>query len=191
MRDTSLRISIGSKGRKLFRLDTPSHPLAEQDGQTEAESGRLWSLIWGKVQSASQERRGGVRHPAVSHEIWVGWSTRDQFEAIDGLLINISRGGALIVLKSRPPRDRPVWVYKQVASSVWSVRGGVVGHTPGARRRLCCPVPVRHPLPHRALRVGGLRRSFGPEPERCFADCPRVSSLSAGPHAQTERSSDR
>jgi hypothetical protein len=132
MRDTPLRITIGSKGRKLFRLDTPSHPLAEQDGQTEAEAetGRLWSLIWGRVHSASQERRGGVRHPAVSQEIWVGWSTRDQFEALDGLLINISRGGALIVLKSRPPKDRPVWVYKQVASSVWSVRGGVVGHTP-------------------------------------------------------------
>jgi hypothetical protein len=130
MRDTPLRISIGSTGRKQVRRDMPSHPLAEQEGQTPAESGRLWSLIWGRIHSASQERRGGVRHPAVSHEIWVGWSTHKQFEALDGLLINISRGGALIVLKFRPPRDRPVWVYKQVRSNVWSVRGDVVGHTP-------------------------------------------------------------
>ena len=149
MRETPLRISIGIRGRKLFRLDTPTHPLAEQDTPPTPENGRLWSLIWGRVQAVTQERRGGMRHPAVSQDIWVGWATRNQFEALDGLLINISRGGALIVLRNRPPRDRPVWVYKEIASSVWSVRGEVVGFTPApggafaVRFQFATPCPTR------------------------------------------------
>jgi PilZ domain len=148
MRDTPLRISLGLSGQKLFRLDKPSHALVESDPERDVENGRLWNLIWGKVSAAAQERRGGVRHPVVSHEIWVGWSARDQFVALDGVMVNISRGGALILLKDRPPRDRPVWVYKDVAGLVRSVRGEVVGFTPApggayaVRFRFATPCPT-------------------------------------------------
>jgi hypothetical protein len=148
MRDKPLRISLAMSERKLFRVDKPSHSLIGPDPKPVAENGRLWNLIWGKVNAAAQERRGGVRHPVVSHEIWAGWSTRDQFVALDGMLVNISRGGALILLQDRPPRDRPVWVYKKVMGVVWSVRGEVVGFTPApggafaVRFRFATPCPT-------------------------------------------------
>jgi hypothetical protein len=150
MRATPLRISLGSSGQKLFRLDKPSHALvdSEPEREREAERGRLWNLLWSKIHAAAPERRGGVRHPVAAHEIWVGWSSRDQFVALDGMMINISRGGALILLKDRPPRNRPVWVYKDVAGDVRSVRGNVVGLTPApggayaVRFRFATPCPT-------------------------------------------------
>jgi hypothetical protein len=148
MRDTPLRISLGSSGRKLFRLDKPSDALVESDPERAVENGRLWHLILRRITASAQERRGGVRHPVASREIWVGWSARDQFVALDGMMINISRGGALVLLKDRPPRDRPVWVYKDVAGVVRSVRGEVVGFTPApggayaVRFRFATPCPT-------------------------------------------------
>ena len=149
MQDKPLRIALGPDGRKLLRLDQPTHSPAETNAPTAAasDSSGLWAMIWKKVNAKAEERRGGTRHEAVSHEIWLGWSTRSEFVSLDGLLLNISRGGALLILKERPPRDRPIWVYKKVCSVVPSVRGEVVATTPAPGGAFAVRVKFAIPCP--------------------------------------------
>jgi hypothetical protein len=147
MRETPLRIALGAEGRKLFRLDQPNYPVTDADTPAAPETVSFFDLLWKKINRASHERRGGMRHAAVAHEIWVGWSTATHFVALDGLLVNISRGGARIVLGDRPPRDRPVWVYKEIRSVVSSVRGDVLGMTPAPGGAYAVRVQFTTPCP--------------------------------------------
>jgi hypothetical protein len=42
---------------------------------------------------------------------WVGWKSWRRFHMNDALVVNISRGGALVFLDAPPPTDRDVWVF--------------------------------------------------------------------------------
>jgi hypothetical protein len=56
------------------------------------------------------ERRRTPRYH-VECLAWVGWKTWRRFPMHDALLINISRGGALVFLDGPPPTDRDIWIF--------------------------------------------------------------------------------
>lgn len=79
---------------------------------------------------SSEDRRGMTRHPVVDREIWVGWWRGDDFGAVVGRLVNLSRSGAMVILDDRPPRREPVWFYREVNGAVVCVRAALVGLMP-------------------------------------------------------------
>jgi PilZ domain len=126
------RIKLRRAGRKLVRVDKPDDPAPGAQGKVEAVEGkgRLVGLILRAIRSDPADRRRDFRHEAAGREVWVGWWTGDDFGAVAGRLLNISRGGAQLVLSCRPPKKQPVWVYKELGETLASVRGEVVGQSP-------------------------------------------------------------
>jgi hypothetical protein len=127
-------------------VDRPIEP-CPATGETR-ESGRLVDLILRAVLREPPDRRSEPRHPVWQDGVWVGWWRDEGFETTSGRVRNLSRWGAEVVLGQRPPRKVSVWIYKEVESTVASVRGEMVGHTPApggdfaVRFRFMVPCPV-------------------------------------------------
>jgi hypothetical protein len=150
LREKPLRIDLGRSWRKTVRIDRPGERTPEQASKmaSAAESRRLLDLVWNAIRSDRSDRRGSFRHDAIEGEVWVGWWVRADFGAIDGRLLNISRGGALTILGHRPPKNEPVWIFKETEAALASVRAEVVGSTPApdgayaVRLRFLAPCPT-------------------------------------------------
>lgn len=149
MPERSCRISLARAGRDLLRLDRPEgDPPDEAARQAAAESQGVIALIWKAIRAEPVNRRREPRHPAVKPEVWVGWWSREDFGAVQGRLLNLSRNGARIVLGHRPPRTQSVWLYHDLGSTLSCVRGDVVGVTPApdasysVRCRFATPCPT-------------------------------------------------
>lgn len=142
-----LRIKLQRAGHKLVRLDRPLVPDAESDQKTEAAEGKgsLIDLLLRAIRTEPANRRQDHRHPAVEQDVWVGWWSGDDFGAIKGRLLNISRGGAQIVVACRPPRKKSVWIYKDIGTTLASIRGEVAGYTPAPEG--CYSVRFRFAMP--------------------------------------------
>lgn len=130
IRTKPLQIRLGRAGLKNLRLDRPLDPDQPDEKAATAQSAGLIQLILNAIRSSPADRRAGVRHPAVKHEIWVGWFSGDNFAAVKGSMRNISRGGALVVLGHRPPTRGSVWIYKEEITTLASVRAEVIASTP-------------------------------------------------------------
>lgn len=149
-RDRSIQIKLGRAGGKEIRLDRPAdfRPESDAAGSLAPEGPGLMKLILKAIRADPSNRRGTRRHAVIEHEVWVGWWTNDSFGAINGRLINISLGGALVVLAHRPPRKKAVWIYKETGPSLTSIHGEVAGHTPApggqfaVRLRFASPCPT-------------------------------------------------
>jgi len=136
--------------RKQVRLDKPNGPIPEPPSEvkTSVEKRSLFDQILKVFRADNSDRRGARRHVAVEPEVWVGWWTGDDFGTVYGRLLNLSRGGALIILSEWPPKNQPIWVYKQVGPSIACVRGELVGATPApygayaVRIRFAAPCPT-------------------------------------------------
>ncbi len=144
---------IESRTRKrVLRLDKPELPGAAPESvpKTEREHWRLLNRIVRafRANDDDDDRRASRRHVAVRPEVWVGWWAGEHFGVIEGKLLNISRGGALIVLGEWPPKRAPVYVYKDVGESIACIRGEVIGVIPSprgayaARFRFAAPCPT-------------------------------------------------
>jgi|GEM_PF-1496506 len=141
-------------GKKLLRFDRPradrEGSRAETPAQRDsvAESPRWIAQILKAIRPDLPDRRNGVRHEAHWREVWVGWWSGDQFNAVRGRVRDLSRGGAKVVLGVRPPRKQPVWVYKEVDETLAFVRGEVAGAMPApnsqyaVRFRFTVPCPT-------------------------------------------------
>jgi hypothetical protein len=143
--------SLEARTRKrVLRLDRPEQPGAapESAPKTEREHLRLLERIVRAFRTNDDDRRSSRRHVVVRPEIWVGWWAGENFGTIDGKLLNISRGGALILLGEWPPKRVPVYVYKDVGEAIACVRGEVIGVIPAprgmyaARFRFAAPCPT-------------------------------------------------
>lgn len=71
-----------------------------------------------------------VRHPVVETEIWLGWWVDDDFGAVPGRLVNLSRSGAMVLLPERPPWNQPVWFYRKINDVTVHARSQLVGVMP-------------------------------------------------------------
>jgi hypothetical protein len=172
MGEKPLRIKLRRAGQKLVRLDRPGDLEEGAEAREEAVggNGRLIDLILKAIRANPADRRRDFRHDAVEHEVWVGWWTRDDFGAVPGYLLNISRGGAQIVLDCRPPRKRAVWVYKDIGSTLATVSAQVAGHTPAPGGAYCVRFRFASPCPT------VLSRSVL---------CPETPAWAPGPGGQT------
>ena len=136
--------------RKQVRLDKPAGPIADPpaDPRITVEKRTLFDRILKAFKADNSDRRGARRHDAVEPEVWVGWWTGDDFGTSYGRLLNLSRGGALVVMGEWPPKNQPIWVYKHVGAAIACVRGEVVGSTPApfgsyaVRFRFSAPCPT-------------------------------------------------
>lgn len=128
-------MKLGKTGRRSVRLDRPPASKSEAGAAalSVAKPEKAWALelirqaIGG--QPRAQERRESIRHPAVDASVWAGWWEGDEFGVTEGKLIDLSRGGALVVLGERPPGRDPVWFYKESGEALATVRGYVVRTT--------------------------------------------------------------
>ncbi len=149
-RDEPSTHGSGRSKHKHVRLDRPQtaadEPPAEK--KTSPENRSLFDKILRAFKADNSDRRGARRHVAVVPEVWVGWWSGDEFGTVYGRLLNLSRGGALIVMGEWPPKNLPMWVYKNVGTAIACVRGEVVGATPApygayaVRFRFSAPCPT-------------------------------------------------
>jgi hypothetical protein len=135
----------GRDRRKLLRFDEAFEVACRPAPQ--ACTG-LIARIRLAIEACARDRRGMVRHAVADHGIWVAWWVKEEFSAVLGQVINLSRSGAMVVLPRCPPRRQPVWLYKEVEGTLTCARGELVGLTPApagcyrARFRFAAPCPT-------------------------------------------------
>lgn len=137
--------------KQVLRLDQPANPGNPPDSapKTEREQLRLLNRIVRafRANDDDDDRRASRRHVAVRPEVWVGWWSGESFGTIEGKLLNISRGGALIVLGEWPPKRAPMYLYKDVGDSIACVRGEVISVVPAPRGMYAARVRFAAPCP--------------------------------------------
>jgi hypothetical protein len=91
--------------RRTIRFDPcPSENMTARAG------GSLLGLVRKRSESVVQERRTETRHEIAECRAWLGWQIWRGLSAPDALIVNISRGGALVFLDEPPPRGS-VWIF--------------------------------------------------------------------------------
>ena len=60
--------------------------------------------------SQSPERRDSPRCSAVQNQSRLEFAVFEGRRRVEARLVNISRGGALLISDNRPPREAPVWM---------------------------------------------------------------------------------
>jgi hypothetical protein len=93
--------------QRRFRYDTT----APADQPTARAGGSLLGLFRMRGETATRERRSEARHEIVECRAWLGWKIWRGFRAPAALIVNISRGGALVFLDEPPTDHRPVWIF--------------------------------------------------------------------------------
>ena len=93
--------------RRTIRFDPA--PSGHPSGR--ARSGSLLGLFRMRGAVAPRERRAETRHEVEECRAWLGWRIWRGFHAPDALIVNISRGGALVFLDEPPPDRKPVWLF--------------------------------------------------------------------------------
>ena len=93
--------------------------------------------------SHSPERRDSPRCDAVENQSRLEFAVSEGRRRVEARLVNISRGGALLVSENRPPHEAPVWMrIESPVKTDWAEAMTVrPGPEPGNRR----PVPPRVP----------------------------------------------
>jgi len=131
--DRPFSFPLGGNGPKALRVDSPADAAAGSDpgpGAAAVERPGRFLAFFRAIRSERRDRRRAPRHEAVEPEVWVGWRREDGFLAVPGRLVDISRGGARVVLPHRPPGNRPVWIYKGKTGGLGPVRAATVSLTP-------------------------------------------------------------
>src|SRR5262249_35564673 len=120
-----------------------------------AEGTGLVASLFQALRSEAPERRGGRRHEAAGRDVWVGWWSGDEFRAVPGRVRDIGRGGARVVVDTRPPRKRSVWLYVEMDrhDAPGCARGEVVGHTPAPAGRFAVRIRFAVPCPTALLQA--------------------------------------
>lgn len=60
--------------------------------------------------SHSNERRDSPRCDAVENQSRLEFAVSDGRQRVEARLVNISRGGALLIADNHPPRQAPIWM---------------------------------------------------------------------------------
>ena len=156
-------VRLGRDGSKWVRFDRPGAGGPADPEETPVNHPGLMALILKAIRAEAPERRGGIRHEAGGREIWVGWWSGDDFGAIRGLVRDIGRGGAKVVLGVRPPRKGCVWIYKDVDDTLACVRGEVAGMTPAPGARFAVRFRFVSPCPTLLLQEVICGSADGPD----------------------------
>jgi hypothetical protein len=105
--DNSQGKAIPLLGWKIHFDTPPAEALSRQ-----AERGNILALFqaWSDAELNDQDRRCDLRYTPAQSQIWAGWWNGAQFMVTQAKLINLSKGGALVSVGSRPPTSQPVWI---------------------------------------------------------------------------------
>ena len=136
-RESHRKSRASRSGPKQVRVDRPFGSEPPSDAPAEAGNPGLLGLLRRAIAGNKGDRRSSVRHDTGHAELWVGWWTDDHFGATLGRLLDLSRGGARVVLAAKPPRKQSVWLYKEVGTTISVVRGDLVGMTPSPGGEFC------------------------------------------------------
>jgi hypothetical protein len=107
MRDEEAPFQPKPIEQRTIRFDS----IAKGDGEPRAESRSLLGLfrLWGDPPVT--ERRRAPRHEVVDSQVWLRWRrSPGELFSCSALIINLSRGGALVFLDLKPPKNQPVWI---------------------------------------------------------------------------------
>lgn len=104
--DDSNRLKYQRIGVKSIRLDLPP-----QDEEPEAVPKGLLDLFRAWIAQTPQERRAMPRHNTRPFQVWVGWNQADTtFHASSARMVDISRGGAQLLIVDPPHPRSKVWI---------------------------------------------------------------------------------
>lgn len=79
------------------------------------------------------DRRQSPRHEPAGNKarVWVGWWDGDAFPIQRGTLLDLSRGGARVILPQRPPAGQAVWACVGSPEPSDSIEAKVLGDARG------------------------------------------------------------
>jgi hypothetical protein len=97
---------IGTARRWKIRFDSPPGLGA----RSQAEQGDILSLFRAHDQTVPDDRRRNPRYRPAQTHAWVGWWKGSRFAIALAELVNLSKGGALVLLPDRPPSAQPIWL---------------------------------------------------------------------------------
>jgi hypothetical protein len=146
MRDARDRPGPTRRGGKIIRFDVV--PAAGPDPAADPET--LLDLFRAWINQGPEERRTMPRHEAAQSQVWLGWwQAPQEFAAQQARLVNISRGGALVVSADPPPRRQAVWVGVGEYEPNDCVGALVLDVRPARRRECAVRLAFHAPCPHR------------------------------------------
>jgi hypothetical protein len=71
---------------------------------------RAWDAARRPLAARVAERRESDRYRPAETNAWIGWWQAGGFVVTHARLVNLSQGGAQILVHSRPPMGQPVWL---------------------------------------------------------------------------------
>jgi PilZ domain len=147
MRDEQAPLRPKPIEKRIIRFDN----IAKGDGESppRAESRSLLGLfrLWNNP--PAQERRRAPRHEVVESQVWLRWwRAPDGLLSSSALIINLSRGGALVFLDVKPPKDQPVWIGQGTADHVDFVETRVVAIKTSRQGQCAVRLQFREPCPY-------------------------------------------
>lgn len=102
---------LASSPRPLEHRQIRFDPAPSGNPPARAGGNSLLGIFRIRHAAAASERRSEARHQVVECRAWLGWRIWRGFHAPDALIVNISRGGAMVFLDEPPPGRRPVWIF--------------------------------------------------------------------------------
>ncbi|SIO60830.1 hypothetical protein SAMN05444166_6539 [Singulisphaera sp. GP187] len=144
MSDDLDRLKFQRIGEKSIRLDLPP-----PDEEPELVQKGLLDLFRAWVAQLPQERRSMPRHKTRPFQVWLGWKKNgDTFVANTARLVDVSRGGAQLLVVD-PPRERSrVWVCLGKPTPSDCLEATVL-EVRKARQKVCTVrLAFREPCPH-------------------------------------------
>lgn len=95
---------------------------------------------------AAPDRRASPRHRAIANRARVEWLEGGQPRGSAARLVDIGRGGAMLVADRPPPLHRTVWIRIEEPTATDEVRATVVRHGGPDRVGLSFPDPGPYDL---------------------------------------------
>jgi hypothetical protein len=130
---------------KAVRLDLA--PAVDEAAAKEPAG--LLDLLRCWLRARPEDRRLMPRHEAAGHPVWLGWwRGKEAYFSNPARLLNLSRGGALLLVKDPPPEGQAVWLCVGEPEPTDCVEARVL-EVRSARRRECqVRLEFREPCPH-------------------------------------------
>src|SRR5947209_3716545 len=93
------------------------------------------------------DRRRSPRVPPTEQRLWLGWRKERDFFVIRADLMNISQGGALLLVEEPPQKGQPVWLRLEGPTPIEDVSAVVIETSRIGRGEHGVRISFREPFP--------------------------------------------
>lgn len=133
-------------GEKAIRVDRP--PGAKAAAAAAEDRAGWLELFRALFARSAEERRVMPRHKATAYQICLGWRRGNEAHfSSPARLVNISRGGALILVADPPPEGHAAWICLGEPEPSACLEA-VVLEVRSAKRTCTVRLEFREPCPH-------------------------------------------